>query len=68
MDTSFALHPHYVDLEAAGTLKSRQQMIQFRRRQQELNALSYSAEKQMPFSGLSFCCGVLFDLSSHVTV
>ncbi len=38
----FALHPHYVDLEAAGTLKSRQQMIQFRRRQQELNALSYS--------------------------
>lgn len=38
----FALHPHYVDLEAAGTLKSRQQMTQFRRRQQELNALSYS--------------------------
>ena len=44
----FALHPHYVDLEAAGTLKSRQQMIQFRRRQQELNALSYSDRNSMP--------------------
>jgi 4-alpha-glucanotransferase len=38
----FALHPHYIDLEAAGTLKSKQKMIQYRRRQQELNALSYS--------------------------
>lgn len=38
----FALHPHYVDLEAAGTLRSKQQMTQFLRRRQELNALSYS--------------------------
>ena len=38
----FALHPHYIDLEAAGTLKSKQVMTQFRRRQQELNALPYS--------------------------
>ncbi len=40
--SAFALHPHYIDLEAAGTLKSRQRMTQFRRRQQELNALAYS--------------------------
>lgn len=38
----FALHPHYIDLEAAGTLKSKHAMTQFRRRQQELNALPYS--------------------------
>ena len=38
----FALHPHYVDLEAAGTLRSKQQMTQFMRRRQELNALPYS--------------------------
>lgn len=38
----FALHPHYIDLEAAGTLKSKQKMTQYRRRQQELNALVYS--------------------------
>ncbi len=38
----FALHPHYIDLEAAGTLKSKHTMTQFRRRQQELNALPYS--------------------------
>ena len=38
----FALHPHYIDLEAAGTLKSKQKMTQYRRRQQELNALAYS--------------------------
>lgn len=38
----FALHPHYIDLEAAGALKSKQVMTQFRRRQQELNALPYS--------------------------
>ena len=37
-----ALHPHYVDLEAAGTLRSKTQMTQFQRRRQELNALSYS--------------------------
>jgi len=40
--SAFALHPHYVDLEAAGTLRSKQQMTQFLRRRQELNALPYS--------------------------
>ena len=38
----FALHPHYVDLEAAGTLSSKAQMTKFLRRRQELNALPYS--------------------------
>jgi 4-alpha-glucanotransferase len=38
----FALHPHYVDLEAAGMLASKEQMTKFRRRRQELNALPYS--------------------------
>ena len=38
----FALHPHYVDLEAAGTLRSKSQMTKFLRRRQELNALPYS--------------------------
>jgi len=37
-----ALHPHYVDLEAAGTLRSKSLMTQFLRRRQELNALPYS--------------------------
>ena len=40
--SAFALHPHYVDLEAAGTLRSKTTMTQFLRRRQELNALSYS--------------------------
>ena len=38
----FALHPHYIDLEAAGTLRSKSQMTKFLRRRQELNALPYS--------------------------
>jgi len=38
----FALHPHYADLEAAGTLRSKEKMTQFMRRRQELNALAYS--------------------------
>ena len=38
----FALHPHYIDLEAAGTLRSKQKMTQYLRRRQELNALLYS--------------------------
>ena len=38
----FALHPHYVDLEAAGTLRSKAQRLEFERRRQELNALPYS--------------------------
>lgn len=37
-----ALHPHYVDLEAAGALRSKTAMTQFMRRRQELNALHYS--------------------------
>ena len=37
-----ALHPHYVDLEAAGALRSKTAMTQFKRRRQELNALPYS--------------------------
>lgn len=40
--SAFALHPHYVDLEAAGTLRSKQKMTQYLRRRQELNALPYS--------------------------
>ena len=38
----FALHPHYLDLEQLGELKSRQKMTSYRRQQRELNALSYS--------------------------
>lgn len=37
-----ALHPHYADLEAAGTLKSKAAMTDFNRRRRELNSLSYS--------------------------
>ena len=40
--STLALHPHYIDLEAAGTLRSKQKMTVFRRRQRELNALPYS--------------------------
>lgn len=40
--SAFALHPHYVDLEAAGTLRSKERMTQFLRRRQELNALQDS--------------------------
>ena len=38
----FALHPHYLDLEQLGELKSRQKMTAYRRQQRELNALAYS--------------------------
>ena len=38
----FALHPHYLDLEALGTLKSKQRMTAYRRQRQELNNLPYS--------------------------
>ena len=38
----FALHPHYMDLEQLGELKSRKAMTGYRRQQRELNALSYS--------------------------
>ena len=40
--SAFALHPHYVDLEAAAPLRSKAKMTQFLRRRQELNALPYS--------------------------
>lgn len=37
-----ALHPHYVDLEAAGTLSDKARMTAYHRQRQELNALAYS--------------------------
>lgn len=38
----YALHPHYLDLEAVGTLRSKAKMTAFHRQRQELNALDYS--------------------------
>ena len=38
----YALHPHYVDLEAAGQLSDKKRMTAYSRRRRELNALSYS--------------------------
>lgn len=40
--SAFALHPHYLDLEAIGTLKSKTKMTAFQRQRRELNALGYS--------------------------
>ena len=40
--SAFALHPHYMDLEALGSLKSKAKMTAYHRQRQELNALSYS--------------------------
>ena len=40
--SAFALHPHYLDLEALGNLKSKAKMTAYHRQQRELNALSYS--------------------------
>ena len=40
--SAFALHPHYLDLEALGTLKNKDKMTAYQRRRQELNALDYS--------------------------
>ena len=40
--SAFALHPHYLDLEALGTLKSKAKMTAYHRQRQELNAISYS--------------------------
>ena len=40
--SAFALHPHYLDLEELGTLKSKSRMTAYRRQRQELNALGYS--------------------------
>ena len=40
--SAFALHPHYIDLEALGTLKSKTKMTAYHRQRQELNNLGYS--------------------------
>lgn len=40
--SAFALHPHYMDLEALGALKSKANMTAYNRQRQELNALGYS--------------------------
>ena len=40
--SAFALHPHYMDLEALGSLKSKAKMTAYNRQRQELNALGYS--------------------------
>ena len=40
--SAFALHPHYLDLKALGTLKSKAKMTAYHRQRQELNAISYS--------------------------
>ena len=40
--SAFALHPHYLDLEALGTLKSKVKMTAYHRQRQELNAIAYS--------------------------
>jgi len=40
--SAFALHPHYMDLEALGSLKNKQRMTGFHRQRSELNALTYS--------------------------
>lgn len=40
--SAFALHPHYLDLEELGTLKSKTKITAYRRQRQELNAIGYS--------------------------
>ena len=40
--SAFALHPHYLDLEAVGVLKNKTKMTAYHRQRQELNALGYS--------------------------
>ena len=40
--SAFALHPHYLDLEALGALKNKARMTAYHRQRQELNALGYS--------------------------
>ncbi len=40
--SAFALHPHYMDLEALGALKSKAKMTAYNRQRQELNTLGYS--------------------------
>ena len=40
--SAFALHPHYLDLEAFGNLKDKAKMTAYHRQRRELNALGYS--------------------------
>ena len=40
--SAFALHPHYLDLEELGTLKSKTKITAYHRQRQELNAIGYS--------------------------
>ena len=40
--SAFALHPHYLDLEAFGSLKDNSKMTAYHRQRRELNAVGYS--------------------------
>lgn len=40
--SAFALHPHYIDLEALGALKNKTKIMAYHRQRCELNALGYS--------------------------
>ena len=40
--SAFALHPHYLDLEAFGSLKNKSKMTAYHRQRRELNAIGYS--------------------------
>lgn len=40
--SAYALHPHFVDLESAGCLRTVERMTAFNRQRQELNAMSFS--------------------------
>ena len=40
--SAFALHPHYLDLEALGKLRNKAKMTDYQRQRRELNALAYS--------------------------
>jgi 4-alpha-glucanotransferase len=40
--SAFALHPHYLDLEALGPMKDKKKMTAYHRQRRELNALGYS--------------------------
>ena len=40
--SAFALHPHYLDLEAFGSLKDKSKMTAYHRQRRELNAVGYS--------------------------
>lgn len=40
--SAFALHPHYLDLEAFGSLKDKSKMTAYHRQRRELNAIGYS--------------------------